>query len=351
MSRKANPTLIGAFVTGAILLLALATAIFGGSEYFEERIRYVAYYETDTKGLKVGSNVLLNGVRIGYVSEVALMVERTDFSSLTRVIIEVMPEAFLITQDGKLVKESNYTPVGHENLLKEGGLRASLAIQSFVTGQLVVNLMFDPEAELVMRGVDAKYPEIPTIRSDTEEFLVKLEGIAKGLNNLVNSQDIKDSLAGINKLINSDDTQGLTGKLSKTVDDLDRLINNEDLKQSLAGINTIVNDEDTQQLTASLRETLGNADVTLNDASALFKNTDARISELSGQIRPALKELDKILDDARNTLGTVKKKLDSESLYKIETTLESIEAAARSIEEFFDLMERNPEAVLKGKKP
>ncbi len=350
MSRKANPTLIGAFVTGAILLLAIATAIFGGSEYFEERINYVAYYETDTKGLKVGSNVLLNGVRIGYVSEVALIVERNDFSSLTRVTIEILPETFLITVDGKFIDQGQYTPVGHEALLKEGGLRASLAIQSFVTGQLVVNLMFKPEAEMVMRGISPPYPEIPTVPSDTEEFLVKLEGIAGGLNELVNSQDIKDSLAGINSIINSNDTQGLTGNLNRAIDDLDKLINNEDLKQSLSGINTIVNDEDTQQLTASLRETLDNADITLNDASELFKNTNARIDELSGQIRPALKELDKILDDARNTLGTVKKKLDSESLYKIETTLESIEAAARSIEEFFDYMERNPEAILKGKK-
>ena len=69
MSKKSNPVMIGGFVVGAVVLLATGVALFGGSELFAKRYNYVAYFEEQTKGLRVGSNVILNGVRIGYVSE------------------------------------------------------------------------------------------------------------------------------------------------------------------------------------------------------------------------------------------------------------------------------------------
>jgi hypothetical protein len=62
MSKKSNPAIIGAFVVGAVSLLAVAVAFFGGSELFQKRVNYVAYFEEQTKGLRVGSNVILNGV-------------------------------------------------------------------------------------------------------------------------------------------------------------------------------------------------------------------------------------------------------------------------------------------------
>ena len=64
MSKKSNPAVIGAFVVGAVTLLVAGVALFGGGELFKKRFNYVAYFEEQTKGLRVGSNVILNGVRI-----------------------------------------------------------------------------------------------------------------------------------------------------------------------------------------------------------------------------------------------------------------------------------------------
>ena len=144
MSKKSNPTVIGAFVVGAVALLAVSAAIFGGSEYFAERQYYVAYFEEDAKGLRVGSNVLLNGVRIGFVSDIALLMDEVTFSSITRATLEILPDTFFVTKSGKIMGTGSRDVIGHQVLIDDAGLRAQLASQSIVTGQLVVNRSLRP---------------------------------------------------------------------------------------------------------------------------------------------------------------------------------------------------------------
>ena len=100
MSKKANPAVIGGFVVGAIVLLVVAVALFGGKELFVDRNEYVAFFQERTKGLRVGANVLMNGVRIGYVSDVALLVDAQSLSTLTRVKLELLPDTYIQTIEG-----------------------------------------------------------------------------------------------------------------------------------------------------------------------------------------------------------------------------------------------------------
>ena len=47
MSKKANPTIIGGFVLGAIAVVVAGVAIFGSGKFFEHRPRAVAFFEGD----------------------------------------------------------------------------------------------------------------------------------------------------------------------------------------------------------------------------------------------------------------------------------------------------------------
>ena len=76
MSSRANPTVIGGFVVGAVVLVASAFAIFGGSQIFTEKMRFVSLFDEPTNGLRAGANVLLNGVRIGYVSDIDFLIDQ-----------------------------------------------------------------------------------------------------------------------------------------------------------------------------------------------------------------------------------------------------------------------------------
>ncbi len=222
MSKKSNPTVIGAFVVGAVVLLAVGVALFGGAELLAKRIIFVAYFTEDTQGLRVGSNVMMNGVHIGFVSDMALLIDRDDFESETEVTMEILPESWVLTEDGVPIGDRLISEISHEELINIGGLRATLQSESFVTGQLLIDMRFRPETAPVMRGEHAPYPEIPTIRSDIQEALANIKnwmtnfgekidpeeladrvnGILRGVDELVNSQDLRESFAGIDAIVN-----------------------------------------------------------------------------------------------------------------------------------------------------
>jgi paraquat-inducible protein B len=173
MSKKSNPVMIGGFVVGAVVLLATGVALFGGSELFAKRYNYVAYFEEQTKGLRVGSNVILNGVRIGYVSEIALLIDETKFETMTRVTLEILPDTYIPISGGVPIDEDLREAIPHGSLIRDAGLRAQLEIESFVTGQLLVRLDMRPETPIEMSGIHSEHPEIPTIRSDIQELLAR----------------------------------------------------------------------------------------------------------------------------------------------------------------------------------
>jgi paraquat-inducible protein B len=294
MSKKSNPTMIGGFVVGAVVLIASGIALFGGKELFAERFHYVALFEEQTKGLRVGSNVLLNGVRIGYVSDIALLIDESEFTTLTRVTMEVLPDTYIPLRDGAPIGEDMQEVMSHDTLIREAGLRAQLEIESFVTGQLLVRLDFRPD--------------------------VDFEAMAKGLT---------DSLNGVAALANS-----------------------PDLHEILAGLNTIVNDEETQAVSASLLTAINDVAAAARVAKELMKTADGELDVLGDELAPVLSNLSDTLVSAEQTLMAVRLQLrgDSEQAYQLQSTMREVELAATALRDFFDLLERNPEALIRGKK-
>ncbi len=331
MSKQANPTVIGAFVVGGVVLIAVAFALFGGSQLFAEKNRYVALFDEPTNGLRVGANVVLNGVRVGYVSDIDLIIDEVNFDTDTQVVLELLPED-IKTRSGQRVGADLTTRLDHETLVNKAGLRAALEIESFITGQLRVELQLRPETPSVMRAVDPLYPEIPTINSNIQELVNKLQSWFADIR-----QDV--------------DFGGLTQRLNNVLQAIDDLARSEDLHQSLAGINDLINDEDIQQLGGQLKVTLNELRTASTSASNLFNDTNESVETLTADLAPVLARLAEALDEAEQTLSVAKAQLrgDSEQLYRLSTTLDELERAARSVREFFDYMERNPESILRGK--
>ncbi len=332
MSKQANPTLIGAFVVGAAILAALGTALFGGSEFFKERFAFVAYFDEQTKGLKVGSNVVANGVRVGYVSRIALLIDEETYETLTRVTLEILPDAYVPVRGGEPIASDEERMLGYQELVDDAGLRAQLEIESFITGQLLVKLEHRPDTIAIFRGVNTEYPEIPTIPSDIQEILDKIQSWA---------MDVRDSV----------DVGELSSNLNAALRNIAELAASEDLRESLDGLNRLINQLQTRSLATNANYTLADVGIAAEAISDVLENTDASVAEIADDLKPILASLDSTLREANRTLELANRQLrgDTEEIYQIQATFREVEKAAEAMREFFDYMERNPEAFLRGK--
>src|SRR5580765_3814499 len=178
MSKPSNPTLIGSFILGAVVLLVGATLLFGGAEFFASKRILVSYFAESTKGLREGSNVLLNGVRIGYVKAIRLQGEVAEDNSmqmLSEVTMQVLPDSYDLSTDGTTLSAEARSKMSPDQYVK-AGIRAKLGTDSLVTGQLLVELVFAPDLPAVFRARNKGGPaEIPTIPSDVQQVIERVQ--------------------------------------------------------------------------------------------------------------------------------------------------------------------------------
>ena len=73
---------------------------------------------------------------------------------------------------------------------------------------------------------------------------------------------------------------------------------------------------------------------------------------LGDDIGPVLNELTETLKAAEGTLEAARLQLrgDSAQVYQLQATLREVEGAAAALREFFDYLERNPEALIQGRR-
>lgn len=330
MSKQANPTVIGAFVVAAIGLLAIAAMLFGGKELLAPETQFVSYFDGSVKGLRKGANVLFRGVRVGFVEEIQLQGDANTLETQVQVLMRVFPDQFRLTHRGQLI-DSSATELDIDNLI-EAGVKAQLGVESYVTGQLLVELDFHPDQPTVFRGENPPVPEIPTIANNIQQMV---ERVRKFVTDLQSQVDIEQ----------------LAINLQSTMKGIDELVNSVDLRESLAGFNKLINAEDTQQLTASLEATLEDAQLALQDVRTLIGNADTSLESVVASLQPIIKRLDSTLMAAQATLEDAGEQLqgDTELSYRLVGTLAEIERTARSLRIFLDYIETNPESLLRGK--
>ncbi len=138
MSERASPTLIGAFLLGAIALVVTGLMVFGGGRFFTEAVTYVAYFPETITGLNDGAPVNFRGVKVGVVSRIEVQLDAQDLSVKTPVYLQLQRRR--IREIGGTIPDGDFIPE-----LIERGLRAQLQLQSIVTGQLNVQLDILPD--------------------------------------------------------------------------------------------------------------------------------------------------------------------------------------------------------------
>ena len=332
MSAKANPVVVGSFVIGALVLLVGAILVFGGGRFFEERRTFVTYFEGSLKGLRVGSNVLFRGVRVGFVRDIHVKIDRDTGEFLVPVTFQILPEAAALVDEEERLLPSGRTSPGLDELI-DRGLRTRLEMESFVTGQLVIELDFHPDAPATFWGEPGGMQEIPSIPSNIQQVLERMQKFVTDLQAKVD----------VDELVNA---------VANTLAGIEALVRSEDLQGALSGLNRLSNLEELQDVPTAVIETLAEVERTLAEVRGLVAATDQRMAPLLVRAEDSLENLSTVLRDASGLLEALAGEVsaDSDLNFQMRRTLEETQSAARSLRQLAEFLERNPEALLRGRR-
>jgi paraquat-inducible protein B len=325
MRKNSNPKLIGGFVVGAIALVVAGVLALGGGNFLQAKSKAVLFFVgSSLGGLSVGSPVTFRGIKVGAVTDIKIKYDVAQQELWIPVYIEIEREKFNISHGER--DENNILT------LVKRGLRAQLEVQSLVTGQVNVNFDFHPDEPVRLVGTERGVMELPTIPSEMSEL----------------KASVADLLNKVNKL-----------PLDKVVDQINTVLQTADgtLKDVGAQVKPLA--ESFRTTSDQANRLLVDVDTQVKPLSESFKTASDQANRLLTDLphlvasaQQTMKSATIALNQADQTLRTAQSVISSSSpLYlQVNASLSEIKNAASSIRILSQYLERNPNAVLMGKK-
>jgi len=333
MSKKADPTLIGAFVLGAVVLAVVTILLVAGDDWFRKHSQHMLYFEGAAHGLQVGAPVVFLGVKVGTVKKIRLGLDESSDKFIVPVTIEVEPQV-VRTKSGEQIDLRDRETLRR---LIERGLRARLRMQSILTGQLYVDLDFHPDKPARFVAPDPEVSEIPTIRTAVQELTRKLEGFPMD----TFLADVAAIGASLNQTLNTPETRNLPRRLDATLKHLESLAARLDAKSGP------ILDETRVDL-VEMRKAL----VAAQSAMARLETAADRIGALAGADSEWLRNLTRASEELAGAAQTVRRLAEAESptVQHANQALKEIARAAEALRKLAELLEQQPDAILRGKR-
>ncbi|MGA8893412.1 MAG: MlaD family protein [Anaeromyxobacteraceae bacterium] len=313
MARRFNPRLLGAFVIAAAALGVAAAIWLGSNRVFQRKVRFVVVFSQEIAGLEVDSPVKFRGVPVGRVASIHLAI-----GSPTAPLQDLFMPVVIELNQSRIREMGETTDLGNPEVVKTlvaHGLRARLALESFLSGRRYVDLDIVQDAlPPTPPPFPLPYPVIPVqvepgllaLQSDAARVLGKLQAL--DLEGLV--ADLRGAAQGVARMSS---TVGEAGKgLPRTLESMDRAL-------------------------ASIRDA----------ARALEKE----VPLVAGDARGAIQRLAAALDQMDATLREVKLTFAPGAPLpaQLDLTLREVGQAARSLRLLADSLERDPSQLVRGR--
>ena len=257
--------------------------------------RFRLYFKESLLGLSAGAPVNFLGLPIGEVTDVGLI--SVPETLIFRTYVDIMTYQYrflrhLVKADVAVAKTMSRQERLRffQRLVEERGLRGQLRTGSLLSGQLYVALDYFPDAPKARIDWSQTPPVIPVVPGERANL----------------ERNLKSILAKLDKV----------------------------------PVEEIGND---------LKKALGTLDRTLQSANRTLTRVDG---ETLPEVKKTLEDLRRGIASAERLLGNTDNALvgpDAPAQQELRDALQEITRAARAIRELADYLERNPEALIRGK--
>ena len=148
------------------------------------------------------------------------------------------------------------------------------------------------------------------------------------------------------------DIGGLSQRLNSVLTRLDASLSQLNIAELNAGATNLLGAANHLIATLDLTNSIVAVKRTLNNAEALLKRIDARVDPLADNVTNALYDAQKTLADLRGGIQNFTGLLGPDASLRsdLRQALEELSNASRSIADLAEFLQRNPNAVLTGRK-
>lgn len=325
MKIRANPTAIGLFLIGAVVLTVGGVAVLASGAWLEDRSTFISYFSESVNGLERGAAVKFQGVPVGTVTELLIQIDQSDKTFQVPIQYDV-DLTRLTTEIGTFVR------LDEAEVLRQqiaDGLRAQLQMESLVTGQLYVELTYRPDAPPPpLEERPTPYPEIPTTPSLLAAFGTEAGSVVA---------DVLQILFRMNEMLDEVDMQGINTAVVASAQAVERLVGSEELRQSIAA-------------GPEIAAGLGRA---MTEMERAAERLGASIDPLRSQMEGTMAEVELTLQAARQALEGTQSAMTTDSGlgYRMDQALISFRDAAEALRVLAITLERNPDMLIRGANP
>lgn len=324
MSKRANPTAIGLFLIGAIVLTVLGVSLLATTGWLADQSTFISYFGESVNGLEEGAPVKFQGVPVGNVTDLLIRIDQADKTFDVQVQYDVNLNR-LLSQTGEFVDLGD--PEVRRRQI-EDGLRAQLQMESIVTGQLFVELAYrsDPDPPELTEGL-TPFPEIPTTPSLLSAF-----GTQAG--SLIG--EMFQILFRVNEMLEEVDMQGLNESVVASAESIQRLAESGEIQAAFGEV---------PAMTDQFNRTMAEMQLVAEKLGAAVEPLQANLDTTNAEVVLTLQSMRRAVDDTQGFLTT-----DSGVGYQMQEALSSLKEAADALRLLALSLERNPDMLLRGKK-
>jgi len=322
--RGSAPALVGGFVLGGFALAVAAVLFFGGGELFSRTTRAVVYFEGSVGGLSLGAPVTFRGVQVGSVTGVALVIDVGHMTA--RIPVDLKLESDRVRLDDQ-VAGSGSQPMLRR--LIDAGLHAKLISESFVTGQMEVELDLNPEAPAhFVTGNTGSVPEIPAVASDFEAFRRQ-----------ITHAPIRETLEQAERTMATIET--VAAHLDADLGPLMSRINH--------GLDSVTETLDTGR--ASIVRVQQDASAMLLQGNHLARDGREQLASRGTELERVLESADRALHSANSLFVSADSLVAPRSRERedLDVALRDLADAISSMRSFAQAVDRNPSILLRGR--